>query len=316
MFISCESPRGGIGRRDGFKIRCLNGRVSSSLTEGTIPFVLDLSSYVPIVACIDAIVGAWYKLKIERVSRLEKIMKKPGKIRRIATAISKLLKDKEDTTQVFVILEALAGKSGERSFKRFKKSPHATKILSAEKPLMSYLKDREWLAGLPEGSLGQAYYKFTEVEQITADGLVEASEQGRTLDIDLPPQAIVYQERQRDAHDLWHVVTGYGRDPLGELALLAVTWRQTGNIGFLLIIGVGYRVIGKAAPGLKIGRVLREGFRTGAKAQWLPAADWETLLTRPLSEVRETLTMPAPEHYRQTVLKIPELQTPGFVAAE
>ena len=102
-------------------------------------------------------------------------MKKPGKIRRIAKAISKLLKDKEDTTQVFVILEALAGKSVERSFKRFKKSPHATKILSAEKPLMSYLKDREWLASLPEGSLGQAYYKFTEVEQITADGLVEAS---------------------------------------------------------------------------------------------------------------------------------------------
>ena len=30
-------PRGGIGRRDGFKIRCLHGRVSSSLTEGTIP---------------------------------------------------------------------------------------------------------------------------------------------------------------------------------------------------------------------------------------------------------------------------------------
>ncbi len=243
-------------------------------------------------------------------------MKRPGKIRRIVTAIKKLVQDKEDTAQVFVILEALAGKSGERSFKRFKKSPHAEKILSAKKPLMSYLKDRKWLASLPEGSLGQAYHKFTEVEQITADGLVEASEQGRTFEQKLSQEAITYQERQRDAHDLWHVVTGYGRDPLGELALLAVTWRQTGNIGLLLIIGVGYRVTSKAAPGLKIGRVLREGFRTGAKAKWLPAADWETLLTRPLSEVRAELDMPTPDLYRQTVQKIPELQTPSFVAAE
>ena len=31
-----HGPRGGIGRRDGFKIRCLHGRASSSLAEGTI----------------------------------------------------------------------------------------------------------------------------------------------------------------------------------------------------------------------------------------------------------------------------------------
>ena len=30
-----HGPRGGIGRRDGFKIRCLHGRASSSLAEGT-----------------------------------------------------------------------------------------------------------------------------------------------------------------------------------------------------------------------------------------------------------------------------------------
>ena len=236
-------------------------------------------------------------------------MKKPGKISRALTAIRKLIEDKEDTTQVFVILEALAGKSGERSFQRFMKTPNAKKILTAEKPLMDYLQDREWLASLPEGSLGRTYLNFTKVEQITADGLVEASQDVRSDQQEFSKEAMIYQDRQRDAHDLWHVVTGYGRDALGELSLLAVTWRQSGNLGFLLIIGFGFWEVTKAAPGIKIGRVLREGFRSGAKSAWLPAADWETLLTRPLEEVRATLKMPAPIRYQRTVEKFPEIKT-------
>ena len=54
-------------------------------------------------------------------------------------------------------------------------------------------------------------------------------------DSELSAAQIKYHERQRDAHDLWHVSTGYGRDPLGELCLLAVTWRQLGNPGILLM---------------------------------------------------------------------------------
>ncbi|MDB2668393.1 ubiquinone biosynthesis protein COQ4 [Alphaproteobacteria bacterium] len=236
-------------------------------------------------------------------------MKKPGKISRALTAIRKLIEDKEDTTQVFVILEALAGKSGERSFQRFMKTPNAKKILTAEKPLMDYLQDREWLASLPEGSLGRTYLNFTKVEQITADGLVEASQDVRSDQQEFSKEAMIYQDRQRDAHDLWHVVTGYGRDALGELSLLAVTWRQTGNLGFLLIIGFGFWEVAKAAPEIKIAGVLREGFRTGAASEWLPSADWETLLTRPLDEVRASLKMPAPTRYRRTVEKFPEIKT-------
>ena len=76
-------------------------------------------------------------------------MNKPGKIKRIVTAVRKLVEDKEDTSQVFVILEALSGKSGERAYKRFLKTKYAEKILNAEKPLMAYLQDRAWLASLP-----------------------------------------------------------------------------------------------------------------------------------------------------------------------
>ena len=158
-------------------------------------------------------------------------MTKKSKISRIGGAIKKLIADKEDTKQVFVILEALAGNSGLRAFKRFQKTSKAQDILTAEKPLVDYLLDRDWLASLPKGSLGERYYNFTKVEQITADGLTDASIEGRDEEREMSAEQIKYHERMRDAHDLWHVTTGYGRDPLGELCLLAVTWRQLGNLG-------------------------------------------------------------------------------------
>ena len=39
-----------------------------------------------------------------------------SKLKRISGAVKKLIADKEDTKQVFVILEALSGNSGTRAF--------------------------------------------------------------------------------------------------------------------------------------------------------------------------------------------------------
>jgi ubiquinone biosynthesis protein COQ4 len=234
----------------------------------------------------------------------------------IRGAIKKLIADKEDTKQVFVILETMSGNSGLRAFKRFKKAPHAEKILNADKPLVEYLKDRAWLESLPQGSLGRTYARFTEVEQISADGLTEASVEGRQEMRELSAAQIKYHERQRDAHDLWHVSTGYGRDPLGELCLLAVTWRQLGNPGILLIILFGYLSSRKEAPGLGIGKAIMEGFRLGKAAKGLPSAEWERLLTLPLKDVRAELGIKTPTRYRAIIDTTPDLQTAGYVAAE
>ena len=239
-----------------------------------------------------------------------------GKIAKIRGANRQLIADKEDTKQVFIILEALSGNSGLRAFKRFKKTPCADKILAAKKPLVEYLKDRQWLESLPQGSLGRTYARFTEVEQISADGLTDASVEGREEEREMSAAQIKYHERQRDAHDLWHVSTGYGRDGLGELCLLAVTWRQLGNPGILVIILFGYLVSRKEAPGLGIGRAILEGFRLGRVAKGLPGADWERLLTLPLDEVRAELGIKTPTRYRSIVDATPDLQTAGYLAAE
>lgn len=243
-------------------------------------------------------------------------MAQKSRLARIGGAIKKLIADKEDTKQVFIILEALAGNSGFRAFKRFQKTPHAQNILAAEKPLVDYLLDRDWLAALPKGSLGERYFNFTKVEKITADGLTDASIEGRDEEREMSAAQVKYHERMRDAHDLWHVTTGYGRDPLGELCLLAVTWRQLGNLGLLVIIAAGFMVARKDSPELGIGRALREAFRLGKAAKGLPGAHWEALLDRPLDEVRRELGIETPLAYRKIIDATPDLQTAGYLAAE
>ena len=235
--------------------------------------------------------------------------------RQAATALRKLIADKEDTKQVFVILRALSGRSGARAYARFKKQPHAAKITQAERDLISHLNDRDWLKQLPEGSLGRRYYQFTEVEQISADGLVQASEEGGDYE-NMSPQQRHFQMRQRDAHDLWHVTTGYGRDGLGELALLAFSFRQLGNVGLLLIIAAGVRIFRKEAPSVNAWGAVREGFRLGKRARWLPAAHWEHLLTRPLDEVRAQFNVGKPSVYRDAVKELHKIQSLTLAAAE
>ena len=98
--------------------------------------------------------------------------------------------------------------------------------------------------------------------------------------------------------------------------MLAVTNRQLGNPGILVIILFGYLVSRKEAPGLGIGKAIMEGFRLGRLAKGLPGAQWERLLTMPLEDVRKELGIGTPKRYRAIVDATPDLQTAGYAAAE
>jgi ubiquinone biosynthesis protein COQ4 len=49
---------------------------------------------------------------------------------------------------------------------------------------------------------------------------------GRPDDEPVDPEREFFGDRVRDMHDLWHVLTGYGRDEAGEAANLAFTYAQ------------------------------------------------------------------------------------------
>lgn len=212
----------------------------------------------------------------------------PIRFREAWNAIRALIRDPDDTAQVFHIIRAVAGNSQERAFQRFLRSEHGPRILAEERDLLATLSDRAYLETLPEGSLGRTYAEFTAREEITADGLVDASEAvDREDDEPIDPERLLFGQRLRDSHDLWHVVTGYGRDLFGEAALLSFTYRQVRNRGIGLIVGVAYLKSRGEFAGERA--MIRDGFRRAGPAEWLPGADWEALLEWPLDEVRRGL---------------------------
>lgn len=211
-------------------------------------------------------------------------------------ALRALLANPEETEHVFTIVRALSGKTLLRGYNRFTRTATGRAVLAEKRNLIEVLENRQHLRTLPEGSLGRHYLAFVERENLSADGLVEASAREQTP---LSPNLARYGARLRDMHDLWHVTCGYGRDVSGEACLLAFTVAQTRNPGLALIVVAGTLTIARRSGDRRIFRAAWSAFRTGRRAAWLPAADWERLLARPLESARVELNVAEPTAYRQ-----------------
>jgi ubiquinone biosynthesis protein COQ4 len=217
--------------------------------------------------------------------------------REALAALKKLLADPEQTEHVFTIIRALSGKTLLRGFRRFRRTAVGERILAEKRNLIDTLSNREWLRSLPAGSLGAHYLHFVESENLTADGLVEASQTDDSAAYGGDENIRIYGERLRDQHDLWHVTTGYWRDVRGEVCLLALTVAQTMNPGLALITLAGMLKIARENKDWRIAKAVLNGFINGRRAAWLPATEWEVMLTRPLHEVRSMLKVRAPRVY-------------------
>jgi ubiquinone biosynthesis protein COQ4 len=210
-------------------------------------------------------------------------------------AMKALLADPEDTAQVFRIIEALSGKNALQNARRMARSESGRRLLRESPDLLALLLDRASIEALPENSLGRAYLRFLAAEGITVEGLYQASIEGRGIeDHELPKDVEFFRNRMRDTHDLWHVVTGYQGDIVGEAALLAFSFAQVQNLGVGLIASVAFM----RGPQRELRREILRGFRRGLAAEWLPAVAWEELLPLPLEEVRARLRIGAPAHYQ------------------
>ena len=82
----------------------------------------------------------------------------------------------EDTQQVFLLIEALRGKTTLRQFARFRQTETGRAVLGENRRLLDRLSDRAALGALPAGTLGRGYYDFMAAENLSAEGLVELIE--------------------------------------------------------------------------------------------------------------------------------------------
>lgn len=209
-----------------------------------------------------------------------------------------LLKDKEDTSHVFKIFEALPSKSFMPRVRALALSAQGEKLRAEEPFLPPILDDHKALRRLPKGSVAQAYCDFMEREGLSAAGLVaEADKLGRPKYGDLVEW---FGYRSRDTHDLMHVLTGYGRDGLGEQCVLLFTHGQSPSHGHLLIGYAGAlnirKSVGSNAP---VFRACRQAQRTGVACPPLVGMSIRELLAKDLVQVRTEFNIPEPRWYRE-----------------
>ena len=181
--------------------------------------------------------------------------------------------------------------------------------------LVETLTDKAWLAQFAPATVGAAYRAFLKQTGFSADGLADVSAQVHSERAVEHPYAW-FGRRERDIHDIWHVLTGYAaEDPLGELCLVAFSYAQTKGLGWGFIALIGALKGLREPRGIEVARAVWEGYRHGRKARWLHNEDIEALLAEPLDAARARLEIARPVRYERARQAVPNTAAPVAAAA-
>jgi ubiquinone biosynthesis protein COQ4 len=212
----------------------------------------------------------------------------------------KLVEDKEDTEQVFHIIEATKGKRSHRQAHAFIASPEGQRFMREGVDIPAMLDDHARWADCGPETVAAHYIAFMKREGLSAAGLVAESHKWAPPESLPKDQTQWYFDRLRDTHDLFHVLTGYGRDALGEASLLGFSYEQNHNAGILFIAYAAARQIrkvsGTRAP---VFAAIKEGRRLGRAAAKIAHQDIAALMHEDIASARARLNIGKPEIYRQ-----------------
>jgi ubiquinone biosynthesis protein COQ4 len=208
----------------------------------------------------------------------------------------KLIIDKEDTEQVFHMTDCLPSAGYDRVLRSFCESREGQMRMVQEAYLPDLLDDHDRLLAMPAGSVAHAYVAFMRAEGLSAAGLVAESEKaGRPRFND---RAQWFHDRLRDTHDLVHVLTGYGRDPLGEQCALGFSYGQyrAWTDGFLSWAG-SFELWRRVKADAPVFAAVREAIRIGKAAEPIFKQDIAALLAEPLEAARARMNIGTSTHY-------------------
>lgn len=206
-------------------------------------------------------------------------------------AFMALSENPNDTVRVFNLEQAMnevAGPDVDRLFlESFQRTPGLQRML--EQRYLAPKYDIEDFKDYAPGTLGYGYYRHMHDHGFTPDFFPEIK----------PVDDVSYARlRMRQTHDIWHVVTGYGPDLWGELALQGFLTGQYPGPLSALIISTGLVHTSTQFPE-QLGEFfdyMIEGYQRGKAAKSFWEVKWEEMWERSLDEIRAELNVsPAKE---------------------
>lgn len=210
---------------------------------------------------------------------------------------ARFLTNIQETSFFFRVTDAVDGPQNEKNYQRFLRTEVGARLDTEKVDFADVLADREMLERQADGSLARAYLDFMAAEKLDMDLLTQAEAQANASTLSLDPSRRLYMLNGIVLHDLLHVVTGYGRDAVGEACLLTFTAEQFSLRGIGLMAHAVALREQAAHPRTPVLAMLGEAKRIAREAGWIAETDWRDYLPRPVEAAREALLLHAPRLY-------------------
>jgi ubiquinone biosynthesis protein COQ4 len=197
----------------------------------------------------------------------------------------------EDTAQVFKLSNAMKAMMSDES-------PETIKAYLDSQPVYRqmltdrYLAPKYTIADLAKyepGTLGYAYYRHMTDNKLDLDFYPK---------IEIRSDFDYIDQRITESHDIWHVLTGYDIDSIGEIGLQAFYLGQTDEDTFAMTLISAtclYSVLKEPRLMGHLAQVIGEGYALGRAAKSLYPVRWEEMFGRPLAAIRAEYNINLPK---------------------
>lgn len=206
------------------------------------------------------------------------------RLRVAVRALKVLEKPPDDGIAAPLFNASLDGDVFQRLCMELAKSEDGRELLTTRPSLQRSNLDLAALGRLPAGTLGNASARYFAVNGIQP---FESPYEVRN-DVDY------LVKWYRETHDLHHVVTGYGTDPVGEMELQAFV---AGNLGLrtsvLILLFAAVLQPHGLPPFWKYARKVRAAYRRGRQTERLVRMRYERFWEATVEEVRQQLRIPS-----------------------
>jgi len=207
-------------------------------------------------------------------------------------SLARLVHDPNRLGEVFEMSDALATRDAiQPMIDHLAKDPGVARSLEERHRVQIDLAS---LRRLPEGTLGRAF----------ADHMIAANLDPSALPTLSSEDPIAFfRAHLYETHDIWHVVTGFGTDVVGELGLQAFYQAQIPGPLPSLLLAVGFLRSALFDKELTVPfmEALVQGWGMARASRPLFGVRWDELWTVPLADVRRELGIAVSDDHADAV---------------